>query len=325
MSWLRIIGASTFRSSRRASLTTSGPLPPTRHAPGGPRRPGQPPPGRWQVADHRLLTGVLGLRRSCDGCRHLRRDQRVQTQGRTANGRIMREVPVALPSERPVSERDRNLRAALTELVVHVPCGDVRGLVGQSFCSCGCEIHQGVWQSCRCEDEPVRWAGCDVSAKVALCVPCACGTAGGTSRWSWLGCGFCRSESRRANAALPLGRHSLMKGAGVQFAATGARQAAQTDSLLEFADNQRRARDWSLDEVWRLAAGAGWVGTPRCCSGPGRTGLPRLRRRPAMLSNGTPHGHVELSCEHAAIPSTHRQRESMTAQERIGLILGPPI
>ncbi|EUA20568.1 hypothetical protein I552_6791 [Mycobacterium xenopi 3993] len=93
---------------------------------------------------------------------------------------------------------------------MHIPCGGLRGPVG------------GRWQSCRHENAPERWEGCDVSRAKDLCIICFRATAGGTSRWSWLACENCR----RVNAAIArlepeygerpfaLGRHSLMNGIG---------------------------------------------------------------------------------------------------------------
>ena len=39
-------------------------------------------------------------------------------------------LPIPLPPTRPVSEADAALRATLTELVVHLPCGGMRGPIG---------------------------------------------------------------------------------------------------------------------------------------------------------------------------------------------------
>jgi hypothetical protein len=153
-------------------------------------------------------------------------------------------------AERNLSAADAALRARIAELSVHIPCGDLRGPVS------------GRWQSCRHEDAPERWEGCDVSRAKDLCIICFRATAGGTSRWSWLACENCR----RVNAAIArlepeygdrpftLGRHSLMNGIGVRGGAPPEVQEEQIARLLAFAKGDDRLREWRTREYPRLAS-----------------------------------------------------------------------
>jgi hypothetical protein len=153
-------------------------------------------------------------------------------------------------AERNLSAADAALRARIAELSVHIPCGGLRGPVG------------GRWQSCRHEDAPERWEGCDVSHAKDLCIICFRATAGGTSRWSWLACENCR----RVNAAIAslepeygdrpfaLGRHSLMNGIGVRGGAPAEVQEEQIARLVAFAKGDDRLRAWRTREYPRLAS-----------------------------------------------------------------------
>lgn len=170
-----------------------------------------------------------------------------------------------LPLKRPVSAADRSLRACVTELVVHVPCGGVRGPIGRLYTRCGCPENLGSWQSCPCEDEPVRWAGVDVSREVDLCVLCARGTAGGVSRWASLACPSCLRVNDTAGRLLgqrplPLYRHSIANGAAIRASAHGAEFARQHALLVDVTRSWRQLDDWFDEEVRRLAASQGWAG-----------------------------------------------------------------
>lgn len=171
----------------------------------------------------------------------------------------------ALPPLRPVSATDAALRSVINEFVVHVPCGGIRGPIGRLFARCDCPVNDGLWQSCPCEDEPVRWENCDVSRQVDLCLLCARGTAGGVTRWSWLGCGSCRSVNEAASRSLgyravPLGRHSIMNSVGVRVAAQGEEVRRGHDELVGMARTWGDLDAWFDVEVQRLAASQGWTG-----------------------------------------------------------------
>jgi hypothetical protein len=154
-------------------------------------------------------------------------------------------------TERKLSATDAALRKRIVGLSVHIPCGSLRGPV----------LH-GRWQSCRDEDSPERWAGCDVSSEKDLCIICFTATAGGTSRWSWLACANCRrvnasiarAESKYGDRPFALGRHSLMNGIGVRGGAPPKVQEEQIARLAAFAKGDDRLREWRRREYWRLAS-----------------------------------------------------------------------
>jgi hypothetical protein len=150
-------------------------------------------------------------------------------------------------TEQQLSAADAALRQRITKLSVHIRCGYLRGPV------------EGRWQSCPDEDSPEIWVGCDVSRAKELCSVCARGTAGGVTRWSWLGCEDCRAINDALARAwgfrpLALGRHSLMNGIGVRGGASPEQQKEQVQRLADFATNSVRLRDWRQQEFRRLAA-----------------------------------------------------------------------
>jgi hypothetical protein len=150
-------------------------------------------------------------------------------------------------TERQLSATDAALRERINQLSVHIPCGGLRGPV------------QGQWQSCPDENSPERWGGCDVSRARDLCVVCFRGTAGGASRWAWLGCEDCRAINDALARAwgihpLALGRHSLMNGISVPGGAPPEVQQRQIARLVAFAKGDERLRDWRRQEYRRLAA-----------------------------------------------------------------------
>lgn len=94
-------------------------------------------------------------------------------------------------AEPQLSPTDAALRARITELSVHIPCGGLRGpRQRKSSANPNLPVR---WQSCQDEDSPERWPGCDVSRERDLCIICFRATAGGISRWSWLACEDCRA------------------------------------------------------------------------------------------------------------------------------------
>jgi hypothetical protein len=147
---------------------------------------------------------------------------------------------------RKLSAADAALRARIVELSVHILCGGLRGPVA------------GRWQSCRDEDSPEKWAGCDVSRAKDLCIICFRATAGGTSRWSWLACENClrvnNALARYDGHPFALGRHSLMNGIGVRGDAPPEVQAEQIARLVAFAKGDDRLREWRRREYPRLAS-----------------------------------------------------------------------
>lgn len=85
------------------------------------------------------------------------------------------------------------------------------------------------------------------------------GTAGGSSRWAWVGCEDCRAINDALGRAwglrpLALGRHSLMNGIGVRGGAPPEVQHRQAARLAAFARDVERLRSWGRQEYRRLAA-----------------------------------------------------------------------
>lgn len=147
-----------------------------------------------------------------------------------------------------LSTFDEILRQRISELSGHIPCGGLRGPVQ----------YRGPWQSCPDEDAPQRWEGCDVSRARDLCIVCFRGTAGGSSRWAWLGCEDCRSINAALHRVwgfrpLALGRHSLMNGIGIRGDAPPQIFEQQTARLAEFANSNGGLREWRRREYPRLA------------------------------------------------------------------------
>jgi hypothetical protein len=160
-------------------------------------------------------------------------------------------------TEPELTDTDAALRERLTELCVHIPCGGIRGPLQQKS-----RYHPWLpvqWQSCRDEDSPQKWPGCDVSEEYALCIVCFRGTAGGRSRWAWLACEDCLSingalEELWGFRPLALGRHSLMNGIGIRSGSPPDVVAEQTLRLTKFAKGHTNLREWRAAEYPRLAA-----------------------------------------------------------------------
>ncbi|WP_156687402.1 hypothetical protein [Mycobacterium sp. Marseille-P9652] len=147
-----------------------------------------------------------------------------------------------------LSPADAALRARITELSVHIPCGGLRGPVPS----------EGRWQSCPDEDTPQLWKGYDVSRAHDLCLVCARGIAGGKSRWSWLACDDCRAinaalERTWGVRPLALGRHSLMNGIGIRGGAPPEDVERGADQLVAFARSVAALHNWHHQEYRRLA------------------------------------------------------------------------
>lgn len=152
---------------------------------------------------------------------------------------------------------DAALQAKITELSVHIRCGQIRGPLQRKS---RYYPHLPIrWQSCRCEATPQEWVGCDVSQEFALCIVCFRATAGGTSRWSWLACENCRKVNQAAAEIygirpLALGRHSLMNGIGVRGGVSAEVQEEQMTRLLDFVKGDVRVRRQRDQEYVLLAS-----------------------------------------------------------------------
>jgi hypothetical protein len=158
-------------------------------------------------------------------------------------------------TERKLSATDAALRARITELSVHIPCGWLRGPVPTTYKWNG--VHR-LWQSCPDEDSPEKWDSWDVSQALDLCIICVRATAGGPSRWAWLACDYCRAvntalEARWGFRPFPLGRHSLMNGVGVRGGVPPEVRKEQIARLKEFAKSSGNLRNWRHQEYLRMA------------------------------------------------------------------------
>jgi hypothetical protein len=156
-------------------------------------------------------------------------------------------------TESEVTAADAALRQRLTEPCVHIPCGRIRGPVHSR--AYGAKL----WQSCLCEDRPVKWSWADVPREIDLCIVCFRGTAGGVSRWAWLACKDCREVNgsigyRWGVRPFRLGRHSLMNGIGVRGGSPPEVRAEETARLMEFVRGDGRLREWKRTEYPRMAA-----------------------------------------------------------------------
>ena len=163
----------------------------------------------------------------------------------------------------PISAADAALRTSVRELMVHIPCGGVRGWYRAGRRprrpgSCG------RWQSCGCEDDPLRWPGVDVSREIDLCLLCARGTAGGTSRWASLACDSCKAVNNAVTGMLgrrlaPLHRHSIGNGVGVRVNADEAEVIRQQAALVALTRSWQDLYEWFHLEFSRLASSQGWA------------------------------------------------------------------
>lgn len=153
--------------------------------------------------------------------------------------------------EQEVTATDAAVRQRIHKLGVHIPCGQIRGPVPPRTCG------PRLWQSCRCEDYPLKWWGADVSREYDLCIICFRATAGGASKFSWLACADCRAVNdklgRLGVKGFALGRHSFMNGIAVRGSAPPAVQREQLARLKAFSLGDDRLRSWEREEYPRLA------------------------------------------------------------------------
>lgn len=149
-------------------------------------------------------------------------------------------------SDVPPHDGDRAAQALLQGLSVHLPCLRLRGRTEYG------------WQPCDCQG-PVTWKGCDVSRAADLCSVCARGTAGGVSRWAWLGCEWCWSVERGLRAwlgmaVLALGRHSIMNSVGLRVSGSTADDAEEFGRALRTVETSwQRLHLWGRREARLLA------------------------------------------------------------------------
>jgi hypothetical protein len=159
-------------------------------------------------------------------------------------------------NERKLSATDAEVRQRITELGVHIPCGNVRGPLQRRNPNSALPVR---WQSCPDEDVPEKWEDCDVSREYDLCIVCFRATAGGRSRWAWLACADCRAVNEKIGSQagvrpFPLGRHSIMNGIGIGKGVPPEVADAQIARLVAFARGDDRLRSWQREEYGRLAS-----------------------------------------------------------------------
>ena len=113
------------------------------------------------------------------------------------------------------------------------------------------DLTLGTTQRCRCVEQVKEAFGyLDCPSGFHLCDLCARLQAGGTSRWSWNACDFCRTVNantqKRLGFSLPLGRHSIMNGFSVPVSAVGEELADGAETLVAFMAKSVAISDWGL-------------------------------------------------------------------------------
>ena len=156
---------------------------------------------------------------------------------------------------------DAAVRNRIRELSVHLRCGMIRGPLTMGSHPNDARLDR--WQSCRCEDEPEEWPGCDVSRVFDLCILCLRGFAGGVSRWSWHGCRNCLEVNRAVGrllggAPIALGRHSIMNGRAIPFAGDPAEIALARKAFEHLVTQWDGLSNWKSREFRRLADSQAW-------------------------------------------------------------------
>ena len=149
------------------------------------------------------------------------------------------------------------------ELVVCMSCFRLRGFYRDKEHRCSCQPHSAEWRD-------TVWARYDLAQLVDLCHLCARQIVGSGSRWSWYGCGSCREVNLAVATAvgspppgiLPLGRHSLMNGAGMRgdVARDDEQLTAFVDALMSSVRSWTKLSAWQATEAADLATRAGWLG-----------------------------------------------------------------
>lgn len=99
-----------------------------------------------------------------------------------------------------------------------------------------------------------------------LCTVCCRGACVDRERWSWLACEYCKKVDRRAAGLfggariLPLGRHSIMNGAGVSLSlGDSPERTAAIEQLVSMGGEWSVLQEWKSTRVADMAARLGWV------------------------------------------------------------------
>ena len=124
--------------------------------------------------------------------------------------------------------------------------------------------------SCRGGQGQERWSGYDYNEHTHLCECCLARVRRSGSRWSVWFCDPCKDLVRGVNQELgftriPLGRHTLMAGIGLQGPDSEKEAVARfTGAMLSLFDAMNHLHTWSRARLRFLMAQTGpWVDTPR--------------------------------------------------------------
>lgn len=150
---------------------------------------------------------------------------------------------------------DPRLVDRICEMSVHAACGELRGPTPPDSGSPAIPW----WQSCTCEDEPVRWDH-DVSSVQELCMLCCRGVArSGPSRFSWLACETCKDVNNTLGQVwgvrpFAFGRHSLMNGHAIRIGSSAAEISEGATLLTAAARGHGELFEWQQHE-WQRVVG----------------------------------------------------------------------
>lgn len=106
-------------------------------------------------------------------------------------------------------------------------------------------------QRCRCEEQVKPEYGLlDCPSGFHLCYICATTLVGGTSRWSWEACTFCRSANtstqKKFGFSLALGRHSIMNGISIPLKEKLAADDPRYAEMINFVNFSVTLSDWGI-------------------------------------------------------------------------------
>jgi hypothetical protein len=106
-------------------------------------------------------------------------------------------------------------------------------------------------QRCRCEEQvKPEYGVLDCPSGFHLCHICATTVVGGTSRWSWEACTFCRSVNtstqKKFGFSLALGRHSIMNGISIPLKEKLAADDPRYAEMINFVNFSVTLSDWGI-------------------------------------------------------------------------------
>jgi len=127
-------------------------------------------------------------------------------------------------------------------------------------------------QRCRCRRDPddPRWPSGDFNEVLRLCACCRLEVLGSGTRWSVWFCAGCKRRVIGLNGhvgryLVPIGRHSVMAGAGIPGWALTEADAAQVDRLIDELDGAALGLIGGMERLWafgthRTRELAAWMG-----------------------------------------------------------------